>query len=49
MQKLKDVIIAIYKELKYLANLDSAGISLVVYMKKRQIEVMNAYLKIVPY
>jgi len=32
-----------------LANLDSAGISLVVYMKKRPIEVMNAYLKIVPY
>lgn len=49
MQKLKDVIIAIYKELKYFANFDSAGISLVVYMKNRPIDVMNAYLKIVPY
>ena len=32
-----------------MANFDYAGISLVAYMKKRPIEVINAYLKIVPY
>jgi hypothetical protein len=49
MQKLIDVIIAICKELKYLANFDSAGMSLVVYIKNSPMAVMKAYLKMVPY
>ena len=49
IQKLTDVIKAIYRELKYWLSFDQAGISLVAYMKNKPIDVMNAYLKIVPY
>ena len=48
-KKLKDVIKAILSGLKYLFSFDPAGISLIAYMIKSPIDVIVAYLKIVPY